>query len=112
MDKINEKDYECIFEIIMHAGEARSLANESINYSENYEFIEAENMLEKAKNELVVCHNLQTDLLNKEAGGDKNDVNIFLIHAQDHFTMASTSIEFAERFKRIYLKFKKMEDIK
>lgn len=110
MDAFEEK-YEIIFEIIMHAGEARSLANDSINYSENYDFKIAEEILEKAKKELVLCHNLQTDLLNNEASGNKNDINIFLIHAQDHFSMASSSIEFAERFIKIYKKISKMEEL-
>ena len=111
MSLIDEKNYEMIFEIIMHAGEARNLANESIDYSENYKFNTAEEILEKAKKELVFCHNLQTELLNKEASGEKNDINIFLIHAQDHFSMASSSIEFAERCEKIYKKLSRMEEL-
>lgn len=111
MSLTDEKNYEMIFEIIMHAGEARNFANESIDYSEKYKFDIAEKIMEKAKNELVVCHNLQTALLNKEASGDKNEINIFLIHAQDHFSMASSSIEFAERFEKIYRKLSKMEEL-
>ncbi|MDD7304952.1 MAG: PTS lactose/cellobiose transporter subunit IIA [Peptoniphilaceae bacterium] len=107
---MNEKDYEDIFKIIICAGDARTLASEAIDLLEEYKFDLANQKLKEAKNKLVQCHNIQTEFLNAEAKDQKNNINIFMIHAQDHFSMATSSIEMAERLKSIYMKISNMEE--
>lgn len=105
----SEKLYEIAFQIIVHAGESRSLSSEAIDKAEKYDFEGAKESLDKANEEFLACHKIQTDLLTAEANGEKNEINIILIHAQDHLTMAITAMENAKRFINLYEKLSDME---
>lgn len=108
--EINEKDYELAFKIIIHAGESRSLSSEAMDMAENFEFDKAYDLLNKANDEFLLCHKIQTDMLVKESNGEKNDVNIILVHAQDHLTMATMAMENARRWIKINKKIKDLEE--
>jgi PTS system cellobiose-specific IIA component len=77
-----------IFTIIMHAGDARSHALEALRYAREHNFIEAEASMAKAKTDLLGAHQIQTELLQAEAGGKKQEISLLLIHAQDHLMTA------------------------
>ncbi len=85
--------YEIAFQIIVHAGESRSLSSEAMDAAENYDFEKAEELLKKANDEFLECHQIQTDLLTAEANGESSPVNIILVHSQDHLTMATMAID-------------------
>ena len=106
----SEQIYETAFQIIVHAGESRSLSNEAMDAIEAYEFDKANELLEKANQEFLQCHQIQTDLLTDEANGDSSPVNIILIHSQDHLTMATMAMDYAKRLMTVYKKIKKLED--
>ena len=107
----DEKQYEDIFSMIILAGDARAYASEASNLAYDYDFHSAEEKLKLAREKLVEAHNIQTKFLNTEAAGKGEDINIFLVHAQDHFSMASMAIEFAEKLIRVYKKIKGGENI-
>ena len=108
----NQKVYELVFNIIVHAGESRSLSSEAMDAAELYKFDEAKSLLKKANEEFIKCHEIQTNMLTKEANGEKNKINIILVHAQDHLTMATMAMENAKRWIKINKKLQKMEENK
>lgn len=108
----NEKMYEIAFQIIVHAGESRSLSSEAMDAAENYDFEKAEELLKKANDEFLECHQIQTDLLTAEANGESSPVNIILVHSQDHLTMATMAMENARRMIKMYKKLEKLEEKK
>lgn len=108
----NEKMYEIAFQIIVHAGESRSLSSEAMDAAENYDFEKAEELLKKANDEFLECHQIQTDLLTAEANGESSPVNIILVHSQDHLTMATMAMENANRIIKMYKKLDKLEEKK
>lgn len=108
----NEKMYELAFQIIVHAGESRSLSSEAMDAAENYHFEKAEELLKKANEQFLECHQIQTDLLTAEANGEKNEINIIFIHSQDHLTMATMAMENARRWIEINKKLEKLEEKK
>lgn len=108
---LDEKQYEDIFNMIILAGDARAYASEASNLADDYDFKSAEEKLKQAREKLVEAHNIQTSFMNKEASGEGGDINIFLVHAQDHFSMASMAIEFAEKLIRVYKKIQGGESI-
>lgn len=108
----NEKMYEIAFQIIVHAGESRSLSSEAMDAAENYDFEKAEELLKKANDEFLECHQIQTDLLTAEANGESSPVNIILVHSQDHLTMATMAMENARRWIEINKKLEKLEEKK
>lgn len=108
----NEKMYEIAFQIIVHAGESRSLSSEAMDAAENYDFEKADELLKKANDEFLECHQIQTDLLTAEANGESSPINIILVHSQDHLTMATMAMENANRIIKMYKKLEKLEEKK
>lgn len=105
----NQEMYEIAFQIIVHAGESRSLSTEAMDAAEKYDFEKADELLEKANEEFLACHQIQTDMLTSEANGEKNEINVIFIHAQDHLTMATMAMDNAKRLVTMYKKMKENE---
>lgn len=85
-----------VFSIILHAGDARSHALEALRYAREQKFTEAEESIAQAKTQLVAAHRIQTDLLQAEARGEKQEINLLLIHAQDHLMTAMLAKDLIE----------------
>lgn len=75
---------EIIMNLIIHSGEARSYAMEAMQLAKTGNFDEAKELAEKAAKQLGEAHHSQTTLIQQEAGGDKVEVSLLLVHAQDH----------------------------
>lgn len=105
----NQEMYEIAFQIIVHAGESRSLSSEAMDAAENYDFEKAEELLKKANDEFLECHQIQTDMLTSEANGEKNELNVIFVHSQDHLTMATMAMENANRLMKVYKKLQELE---
>ncbi|WP_369901816.1 PTS lactose/cellobiose transporter subunit IIA [Bacillus manliponensis] len=92
------------FHLILHGGNARSSAMEALQLAKQGEFKEAEIKLQEAENELKAAHNLQTELIQKEAGGEKTEPTLLMVHAQDHLMNAMTVKELVSEFIYLYRK--------
>lgn len=102
--------YEISFQIIADAGDARSLAMNAIKLANSGCFREAEELIANAQESLRKAHASQTGLIQKQAGGEAVDINIMLIHSQDHFSMATCAIDMAKQAVIINQKIKKLEE--
>ncbi|WP_459501858.1 PTS lactose/cellobiose transporter subunit IIA [Bacillus sp. C1] len=100
MDTVETK----AFHLILHGGNARSCAMEAIDYAKRGKFEEAEAKLQSALQELHEAHRLQTDLIQREAAGEKTEVKLLMVHAQDHLMNAITVKELASEFVELYKK--------
>lgn len=80
---------EVIFKIIAEAGNAKSLAFEALNLAQKGEFEAADSKLKEANQNFHNAHDVQTDLISREANGQKTEVSILMVHAQDHLTSAT-----------------------
>lgn len=103
------KEAEKAFQLILNAGNSKSKSLMAIEEARESNFKEAEKLLQEASSDLRIAHQSQTDMIQSEAKGDKQEIDILLIHAQDHLTMATMAQDFAEEFICIY---KIIEDIK
>lgn len=97
------------FMIILHAGNARSSAMEAIQLAKSFDFEGARAKIEDAEAEFVLAHKEQTNLLQKEASGEKTEVSVILIHAQDHLMTAMTVKDLAIELIDMYEKIEKLE---
>lgn len=97
------------FSIILHAGNARSCAMEAISLAKGYDFPAAREKLEEAEREFVEAHRLQTKLLQAEASGEKNEISIILIHAQDHLMTSMTLKDLANEIIDMYERIQTLE---
>ena len=66
------------------------------------DFEGARKHLAAADETMVKAHDAQTEMLQQEAEGNPVPVNIILVHAQDHLTMAQVMRDMAEQFMDLY----------
>lgn len=94
--------YETSFGLILNAGNSKSFSLMAIEAARDYDFEEAHNLIAQAEAELKLAHQTQTDLIQSEARGEKCDVDIILVHAQDHLTTAMIMVDQAKEFVHLY----------
>jgi PTS system cellobiose-specific IIA component len=77
-----------IFEIILHAGNARAEAYDALNAASAGDFVKAAEHLRQAEEEVGVAHRVQADIIQREAQGEKTEISLLFVHAQDHLMTA------------------------
>ena len=91
--------------LIMHGGNAKGQAYQAIQFAKEGNFEEAQTALDLANQELKEAHDVQTDMLTKEAQGEHTEIDLYMVHGQDHLMNAITfrdmAIELIELMKRV-----------
>ena len=90
------------FNIIANAGDARSFAFAALEAAKKGNFEEAEELLKKSEEAATLAHKAQTELLFKEANGEKTPVDVILVHAQDHLMTSMLASELIRELITIY----------
>ncbi|MBP3038501.1 PTS cellobiose transporter subunit IIA [Bacillaceae bacterium Marseille-Q3522] len=93
---------EVAFEIILHSGSARTMVHEAFKYMREGNFDEADKKLDEANQALLLAHKSQTQLLQDYASGEKIEMEIIMVHAQDHLMTTMTLREIAIEMKHLY----------
>ncbi|WP_315108957.1 PTS lactose/cellobiose transporter subunit IIA [Clostridium intestinale] len=86
-----------ILNLIINSGEAKSYAYESLEKVNKEQYEEADELMKKSEEALEVAHNSQTEILRKEASGEKTEVTVLFVHAQDHLMTAITEKNLIEQ---------------
>lgn len=102
MNKNKEDKYESAFQVIMNAGNSKSASMMAIESAREFNFDEAEKLIKEAEESLKEAHASQTKLIQEECNGNGVDLNIILVHSQDHLTMAIITKERAEETLNLY----------
>lgn len=89
--------------IIANSGDARSFAFQALEEAKQGNFDMADQLMKKSDEAANLAHKAQTELLFAEANGNKQDINVLLIHSQDHLM---TSMLASELIKEIMLLYK------
>lgn len=97
-----EESYEVSFGLILNAGNSKSKSLMAIEAAREFNFIEAKKLVKEASGDLRLAHQMQTDMIQNEASGEKVSVDVVLVHAQDHLTMATLMLDQAKEFINIY----------
>ena len=84
---------EVAMNLIVRSGDARSSAFQALAEAKKGNFDKADELMKLSK--------AQTDLLSAEAQGDKPEINVLLIHSQDHLMTSMLAQELIEEL--IYL---------
>ena len=100
---------EISFSLIANAGDVRSLAFQALQEAKNKNFEKSQELLEQSKKSALAAHKMQTQLLTGEANGNSYEVNVLLVHAQDHLM---TSMLAEELIKGMIDIRKEMEELK
>lgn len=99
-----EKIQTVAFEIILNSGDARTLVHEGFKNMRNGEYQKAKLQLEEANAPLVKAHQAQAKLLQEYASGEKIEMGIIMVHAQDHLMTTMTLREVALEMLAMYQK--------
>ncbi|WP_270565478.1 PTS lactose/cellobiose transporter subunit IIA [Clostridium beijerinckii] len=73
-----------IMNIIINAGDCKNHAYMALSLVNEGKYEEAENEMQLANDALGKAHDAQTEMLQKEASGEKVDLSVLFVHAQDH----------------------------
>ncbi|MGX7419545.1 PTS lactose/cellobiose transporter subunit IIA [Carnobacterium gallinarum] len=73
-----------IFKIIASSGDSRGAAFAALGLARKQDFVGAKEKLKEAKEKSLAAHEVQTHLITKETQGDKTEVSLLMVHAQDH----------------------------
>ncbi|MCM3239121.1 PTS lactose/cellobiose transporter subunit IIA [Heyndrickxia oleronia] len=91
-----------VMTIITHSGNAKSDAVEAIQAAKAKNISTAYELISKAEKELLEAHHVQTSLIQNEARGNRAEVTLLLVHAQDHLMNAITFKDLAKEFVELY----------
>ncbi|KRM91942.1 PTS lactose/cellobiose transporter subunit IIA [Liquorilactobacillus cacaonum] len=99
---MNSENMEVIMGLIMEGGNAKGFAVQAINAAKQGDFEGAKDFLAKSNESLSKAHNVQTDMLTKEAQGEHTEINLYMVHAQDHLMTAITFKDLAQEIVELY----------
>lgn len=102
-DVMNSEEIQvAAFEIILNSGNARTTIHNAFAAMRKNDFEKADELLETANSEILNAHKSQTELLKDYANGKKIEMEIIMVHAQDHLMTTMTLLEVAQEMKYLY----------
>lgn len=97
-------------QIIMNAGDARIDSLSALKSLRTFDFEAAKKLLESAQSKILLAHEAQTELIQKEAGGENYENSLLFTHAQDTLMTAKSQVEMsAEVSALVEALFQKIE---
>ncbi|WP_440895746.1 PTS lactose/cellobiose transporter subunit IIA [Amphibacillus sp. Q70] len=105
-DKIVDEENELnsvAMQIILHAGNARALADEAFKLAKEEDFKAAyEKINEANSNGILKAHRSQTRIIQDEARGIKHEPSLLFNHAQDHLMTIMSEIRLMKQIIELY----------
>lgn len=92
------------FQIILHSGDDRTLLHEAMTAMRKEDFDLADEKMHAAHAALIEAHKSQTNLLTEYANGTKIEMEVILVHAQDHLMTTTTLEETAIELEYVHKK--------
>ena len=89
-------------QIIASAGDGKALAFEALEEAKAGNFEKARTLLKESEQASLGAHKAQTGLLVQEANGKKADIDVLLIHSQDHLMTGIIAIELIREMITMY----------
>ncbi len=91
-------------QVILAGGNARNEGREALKMAKEGRFAEAEECLRNGDLELAKAHDIQTGLIQQEAGGNSIPVKLLMVHAQDHYMSAMSELYLVRELVDLYRK--------
>lgn len=90
------------FEIVAYAGDARTKLLNALQKAQNGEFEETEKLIQEAEECLLQAHKAQTEMIQKEAGGEDLELGFIMVHGQDHLMTTILLKELMKHLVELY----------
>lgn len=102
---MNMEEFEMIcFQLISNSGASKSSYVEAIQKAKEGDFEGAQAKMEEGDQYYTAAHEVHTEMLQKEATGEKTMVSLILIHAEDQMASTEMAKLLAEETIAIYKK--------
>ncbi|MBL3715902.1 PTS lactose/cellobiose transporter subunit IIA [Lactococcus garvieae] len=95
---------------ILHAGNAREAIFKAADKASQGEFVQADQMMQEANDELIAAHRAQTSTLQKEAEGIEIPYSSLFGHAQDHVMTVKTEHNLVKEIIKLYKRLEEKEN--
>ena len=82
-----------VMKLVVNGGNARSTAIEALRAAKVGNFKKADELMEEADTILKEAHEIQTEMIQNELNGNKVNVGLLMVHAQDHLMNAMTVMD-------------------
>lgn len=100
---MDEKTVEQSMQLILHAGNGRSMVIEAVrDLLRTGDVSSARAKIKEAGQEIGEAHDIQTAMISAECDGQPVEKSILLIHAQDHFMTALAVRDMAQLMVDMY----------
>ena len=106
---ISQEMEQVLFQLILHAGSARSYAKEAGQFAQESDWEAAEKALTDANNEQNEAHKINTTIITKAARGEEIEMSVLLIHALDLLMLAWSEIDYTEQYLQVLKRVEKLE---
>lgn len=93
---------QAVMEIIINAGQSRSLCFEALQAARKGDIARAKSLLLEADNFSRQAHHMQTKLIEQDAGEAKQPMTLIMVHAQDHLMTSLLARELSEEIIHLY----------
>ena len=93
---------EAVMEIIVNAGQSRSLRFEALHAARQGNIDEAKSLLREADGYARQAHKMQTKLIEQDAGEARQPMTLIMVHAQDHLMNSLLARELSEEIIHLY----------
>ncbi|AEF45538.1 PTS lactose/cellobiose transporter subunit IIA [Serratia plymuthica] len=93
---------EAVMEIIVNAGQSRSLCFEALRAAREGNIGEAKALLQQADGFSRQAHQMQTKLIEQDAGEARQPMTLIMVHAQDHLMTSLLARELSEEIIHLY----------
>ncbi|MDW2796126.1 PTS lactose/cellobiose transporter subunit IIA [Clostridium boliviensis] len=85
-----------VMKLVVNGGNARSTAIEALRAAKAGDFKKADELMEEADTILKEAHEIQTEMIQNELNGNKVEVGLLMVHAQDHLMNAMTVMDLSK----------------
>ena len=90
-----------IMNIIINAGDCKNHCYMALGMVNEGKYDEAEEEIKLANDALAKAHDSQTAMIQKEASGDKIELSLLFVHAQDHLMTAISEKNLIEQIMEL-----------
>ncbi|BFO10870.1 PTS lactose/cellobiose transporter subunit IIA [Serratia rubidaea] len=91
-----------VMEIIVNAGQTRSLCFSALQAARDGDFAQAQALLRQSDEFSRAAHRVQTRLIEQDGGEGKTPMTLIMVHAQDHLMNAILARELIAEMVELY----------
>ncbi|WP_282708510.1 PTS lactose/cellobiose transporter subunit IIA [Ligilactobacillus sp. Marseille-Q7487] len=89
--------------MISSAGQSKAKAFEALKMVKLGDYEKARKLLQESKDADLEAHKIQTKLIQEEiASGKNNEVNLLVVHAQDHYMTSQLARDLIEELINVF----------